>query len=52
MIDPLSLLADNSLDKFDSRYRMVLVAAHERSTSCKVPSDPKPQSLPKKRRWL
>ncbi len=27
MIDTLSLLADNSLDKFDSRYRMVLVAA-------------------------
>jgi DNA-directed RNA polymerase subunit omega len=27
MSDTLSLLADNNLDKFDSRYRMVLVAA-------------------------
>lgn len=27
MSDTLSLLADNNLDKFDSRYRMVIVAA-------------------------
>ena len=52
MIDTLPLLPDDRDGKFDSRYRVVLVAAQRRNSSCAGPRMSKRVNLQKKPPWL